>query len=106
MTIYAACLRRLGLSQAEAARLHGVRLDTVKSWGSGRNRPPQGVWDDLRTVEAESRAIAAGLAASYDGADELRLVDSEDDARELAAIAGYLLSTAPGTRVAVGSRRK
>jgi hypothetical protein len=52
MSLYAACLRRLGLSQPEAARLHGVRLDTVKSWCVGRNRPPQGAWDELRATEA------------------------------------------------------
>lgn len=51
-TLYAACLRRLGLSQPEAAVLHAVRLDTVKSWCAGRNRPPAGAWDELRALEA------------------------------------------------------
>ena len=50
-TLYAACLSRLGLSLAEAASLHGVRLDTVKSWSSGRNRVPDGAWSDLRQRE-------------------------------------------------------
>ncbi|MBU6167108.1 MAG: hypothetical protein KGQ52_13420 [Alphaproteobacteria bacterium] len=52
MTLYAACLRRLGLSLAEAAALHNVRRDTVASWSNGRNRPPAGAWDDLRRLEA------------------------------------------------------
>jgi hypothetical protein len=47
-TLYAACLSRLGLSQARAAELHGVRLDTVKNWSSGRRAVPPGAWDDLR----------------------------------------------------------
>jgi hypothetical protein len=48
MSLYAACLSRLGLSQARAADLHGVRLDTVKSWSAGRRAVPPGAWDDLR----------------------------------------------------------
>ena len=52
-TLYAACLSRLGLSQAAAAALHGVRLDTVKSWSAGRNPVPDGAWDDLRSLEGE-----------------------------------------------------
>lgn len=50
-TVYAATLQRLGLSLAEAAVLHDVRLDTVKSWSSGRNPTPAGVWDELRAYE-------------------------------------------------------
>lgn len=50
MTLYAAALRRLGLSQAEAAAYHGVRLDTVKSWSAGRNRVPAGAWAELRRL--------------------------------------------------------
>ena len=50
-TLYAACISRLGLSLSEAAALHGVRLDTVKSWSSGRNRVPAGAWRELRARE-------------------------------------------------------
>jgi hypothetical protein len=53
-TTYAACLARLGLSHTAAAQLHGgIRLDTVKSWSSGRNPAPQGAFDDLRNYEAQ-----------------------------------------------------
>lgn len=51
-TLYAACLSRLGLSQTEAAALHGVRIDTIKSWSSGRSKVPHGAWADLREREA------------------------------------------------------
>ena len=43
---------RCGLSHREAADLHRVRLDTVKSWASGRNRPPPGAITELRTLYA------------------------------------------------------
>lgn len=59
-TIYAACLSRLGLSQAMAADLHGVRLDTVKSWSCGRRTVPEGVYDNLRALEAEIQDAACG----------------------------------------------
>lgn len=52
-TVYAACLSRVGLSHVEAAALHGVRLDTVKSWSSGRNRIPESIWHDLREYEKQ-----------------------------------------------------
>lgn len=55
-TVYAAALSRLCLSQAEAAELHDVRIDTVKSWSSGRARVPPGAWDDLRAVAVAARA--------------------------------------------------
>lgn len=50
-TLYAACLSRLGLSQAGAAALHGVGLQTVKNWCSGRSAVPEGIWDELRQRE-------------------------------------------------------
>jgi len=62
MTLYSAALHLVGLSHSEAADLHGVRLDTVKSWSSGRNGVPQGVWDDLRDLyETQQAAIDAAL---------------------------------------------
>ncbi len=59
-TLYAACLSRVGLSQADAAVLHGCRPDTVKSWCTGRRTVPAGAWDDLRAYEARITGRAAG----------------------------------------------
>ena len=68
MTLYAAALRLLGLSHAEAARLHNVRLDTVKSWSAGRRSAPPGCWDELRALYARQRAAVErkGEPASKD----------------------------------------
>lgn len=55
MTIFAAALRLLGLSQPEAAAFLEVRPDTVKSWSSGRNRVPEGVWAQLRGLFAKQQ---------------------------------------------------
>ncbi len=41
-----------GLSHREAADFLGVRLDTVKSWSSGRNPTPAGALDDLVELAA------------------------------------------------------
>lgn len=52
-----------GLSQREAADFLCVRLDTVKSWSSGRNPCPDGVIDDLRDlVSKQARAADEALA--------------------------------------------
>jgi hypothetical protein len=51
-TLYAACISRLGLSQAGAAALHDVSVQSVKNWCSGRSAPPDGIWSDLREREA------------------------------------------------------
>lgn len=63
-TLYAACLSRLGLSQAEAAELHGVSIDTIKKWSSGRSQLPDGIWAELRAREARIIADAARRASS------------------------------------------
>jgi len=73
---------RCGLSQPEAARLHNVRLDTVKSWCAGRNRPPPAVLAELRALHARiERAAAEALAAiaAAPGADEIELGYAADD---------------------------
>lgn len=70
MTLFAAAIRLVGLSQREAAELFDVRLDTVKSWSVGRNRPPQGVWEDLRDLYAlQVRAVE----------ETLDMIDETDD---------------------------
>ncbi len=63
MTLFSAALRLLGLSQAEAAEYLDVRPDTVKSWSAGRNRVPEGIWEELRALwRLQSRAAGEALA--------------------------------------------
>jgi len=94
-TIYAACLMRLGLSQPAAARLHGVRLDTVKSWSAGRNRPPDGVWDDLRGYEALIVDRSEACREAWEDAGQPVELDAgwdADDGPALMALADFVLS--------------
>ena len=65
-TLYAACIARLGLSQALAAELHKVSLQSVKNWCSGRSEPPAGVWDDLRALEANVIDLSEELREAWD----------------------------------------
>ena len=58
MTPYRLLLSRVGLSQADAATLHQVRLDTIKSWCTGRARAPVGVIAELRTLYARQKKAA------------------------------------------------
>ena len=39
-----------GLSHREASEFLCVRLDTIRSWSSGRNRCPDGALDDLKKL--------------------------------------------------------
>ncbi len=48
MTPFSILTRLAGLSLREAAEFHKVRLDTAKSWSSGRNECPARVLDELR----------------------------------------------------------
>lgn len=94
-TLYAACLSRLGLSQTEAAALHGVRLDTVKSWSAGRNRVPDGAWDELRAVEAQIIDLSEGLRERWEaaGSPAIEIDDSEAGGAGLMALADFVLGT-------------
>ena len=93
-TLYAACLSRLGLSLAGAAELHGARLDTVKSWTSGRRPVPQGAWADLRAREAAiidgSEAMREGWEAA--GSPPIEINDAEADGVALMAAADFVLA--------------
>jgi hypothetical protein len=83
MTPYRLLLSRVGLSQADAAALHGVRLDTVKSWCAGRNPAPAGVIADLRALYAAQRRSAdqaLALAAEAPDGAEIELGYAVDDA--------------------------
>jgi len=83
MTPYRLLLSRVGLSQADAAALHDVRLDTVKSWCAGRNPAPAGVIANLRALYAFQRRAAdeaLALAAKAPEGAEIELGYAVDDA--------------------------
>lgn len=92
-SLYAACLARLGLSQAEAAALHGVRLDTVKSWSAGRNPVPIGAWSELRSYEGRIIDRAEAMREAWEDAGEPReiSVQTHGDPIALMAAADFLL---------------
>lgn len=50
MSAFKQALAICGLTQSEAADFLNVRLDTVKSWSSGRNPVPDGVWQQLGEI--------------------------------------------------------
>lgn len=81
-----------GLSHREAAQLLNVRLDTVKSWSTGRNRVPDAVLAELAELAARIEAAAAQTlkqieetAAEHGLPDEVELGIASDDAE-----AGYI----------------
>lgn len=83
MTPYRLLLSRVGLSQADAAAMHGVRLDTVKSWCASRNRAPAGVIAELRALHSKQRRAAAegiALAGKVPPGAEIELGYAVDDA--------------------------
>ena len=84
MTLYGLLLQAAGLSHREAAELHGVRLDTVKSWSAGRNAAPIGVIAELRALAAHivhsaAREIDALGGAPADG-EIVSQCPADDDA--------------------------
>jgi hypothetical protein len=100
-TLYAACLSRLGLSQAGAASLHGVRLDTVKSWSSGRNTVPQGAWDDLRLLELELVDASEAMREDWPQGAPLIVDDGHAGHKPLMAAADFVLNCDVGTQISV-----
>ena len=103
-TLYAACLARLGLSQSGAATLHGVRLDTIKSWSCGRNPVPPGIWDDLRRYEAEIVDRSETLRELFEasGADAVDVRTDESDHAAMMAAADFILGQEVGVAVSTG----
>lgn len=75
-TLYAACLSRLGLSLAAAAELHGVGLQTVKHWSSGRRPVPSGVWADLRKRENLIIDRSETIREAWEDAGEIREIEA------------------------------
>lgn len=62
--------------------MHGVRLDTVKSWCSGRNRANDGVIRELRQLHAKIERVATEalvLISRAPDAEEIELGYAADD---------------------------
>lgn len=93
-TLYAACLSRLGLSQSEAATLHGTRLDTIKNWSVGRRSVPDGAWAELRAYEDKIVDRSEAIREAWEDAGEIRdvVISAHDDPVNLMAAADFLLS--------------
>jgi hypothetical protein len=75
VTLYALLLDRCGLSHREAAALSGVRLDTIKSWSSGRNRAPAGVLAELRTLYAQIERAAVEALGEIERHPEAEMIE-------------------------------
>jgi hypothetical protein len=102
-TLYAACLARLGLSSAEAADLHKVRIDTVKSWSAGRNSVPAGAWDDLRGLESEIVATSEALREAWNRLQApVEINVGEAGRRTFIAAADFVLGLPIGTPIHFG----
>lgn len=100
-SLYAACLSRLGLSLAKAAVLHNVRPDTVRSWSSGRNRVPQGAWNDLREYEARIMTAVAVMRAKWEeyGSPPIEINDAEADGLSVMRTAAFVLASTGEVRI-------
>jgi hypothetical protein len=76
MNPYSVLISYAGLSHREASDFHKVRLDTVKSWSSGRNRAPEGAIDELidlinrQEQLAEAALLRIHALAAENGAPE------------------------------------
>lgn len=99
-TLYAACIARLGLSMSGAATLHNARIDSVKSWASGRRTPPDGGWDDLRQYEAQIVDMSEALREAWDenpAPVEINTSDASD--LSMMAAADFILALPEETAV-------
>jgi len=81
MTPFSVLCGLCGLSQREVAELVKARLDSVKSWASGRRGCPGGVMEDLRLLaQRQERAAAVALAQIIAaGVEEVELGYAADD---------------------------
>lgn len=75
MTLFASLLARLGLSQTQAATLLDARLDSVKSWSSGRRNAPDGVLDELAHLNEEVMRLSRESLAAWQKADRPNALD-------------------------------
>jgi len=92
-TLYSACLSRLGLSQTEAAVLHKVRTDMIKSWSTGCSCVPDEAWEDLRDYEAKIIDSSEQVREMWREQGEPLEVDAAaGDLQSLMALADFVLS--------------
>jgi DNA-binding transcriptional regulator YiaG len=71
-TAFAILVERCGLSQREAAEFLRVRLDTVKSWCTGRNVAKPAVLAELRGLHADIQAAADTLVLQVESLLDLQ----------------------------------
>jgi hypothetical protein len=86
-TLFDLLAQACGLSQREAADFLRVRLDTIKSWASGRRQAPQDALAELATLAnridtaaAEALAQIERMAAQHGIPSEIDLGVAADDA--------------------------
>jgi hypothetical protein len=65
-TVYGLLRQRCGLRQVDAAALHNVREDTIKSWDSGRRALSPAIIDELRRLYQLIAYAAGTLGAKID----------------------------------------
>lgn len=88
MTLFPAILAACGLSQREAAELLGVRLDTVKSWSSGRRTVSPGALAELWALADRQETAARQAAQAWESqgrpaAVEIGIAADDHEARSL-----------------------
>lgn len=118
-SVYDVLRRRCGLSQQEAADLRGVRLDSVKSWCSGRRPAPSEAIEELRELEAAigrageqyAKAVKASSGISEYTGKRVYMVAGPTDERQartfgwptssvcLAAVAAAIALLPPGANI-------
>ena len=86
-TLFDLLVQTCGLSQREAADFLRVRLDTVKSWASGRRQAPHEALAELATLAnridtaaTEGLAQIEKMAAQHGALSEIDLGIASDDA--------------------------
>lgn len=85
-TPFSLLLQLSGISHRDAADFLAVRLDTVKSWSSGRNKCPDGAITDMRRLiagqertAAEALAQIAQLQTDHGSPDAIEFGEPLDD---------------------------
>jgi hypothetical protein len=79
-TTFSVIQKSCGLSHRESADFLGTRIDTVKSWSTGRNAAPQGVIAELRSLH---RKITLAAQETIRDVEKLSVERAPLDAIEL-----------------------
>jgi len=88
VSLFAAVLQGLGLSQRAAAEYLGTRIDSVKAWESGKSAVPAGVWGELRALADRQETAATAACEAWEAAGEpasvqLGVASDDSEARQL-----------------------